>query len=159
MEHEGFSVLVRTGHFSVTSLSPPNLFKIHFNIIFLQVFLSSRGFLPWLCSYFFSLSCVIHAPPVTNSLTHGAEPFLRSCQLCSLSRTSQRFMEPEGSLPHCDVMFLARFRAPYTAPFTPSSLYPPASADCLSCLGNLVPDSGAVKTEVRPLNFLWFVLV
>jgi hypothetical protein len=27
-------------------------------------------------------------------LTHGTEPFLRSCQLCSYSRTSQHFMEP-----------------------------------------------------------------
>jgi hypothetical protein len=34
-----------------------------------------------------------------HSLTHGAEPFLRSCQLCSYSRNSQHFMEPEGSLP------------------------------------------------------------
>jgi hypothetical protein len=33
------------------------------------------------------------------SLTHGAEPFLRSRQLCSYSRTSQHFMECEGSLP------------------------------------------------------------
>jgi hypothetical protein len=33
------------------------------------------------------------------SLTHGAGPFLRSCQLCSYSRTSQHLMEPEGSLP------------------------------------------------------------
>jgi hypothetical protein len=32
-------------------------------------------------------------------LSHGAERFLRSCQLCSHSRTSQRFMKPEGSLP------------------------------------------------------------
>jgi hypothetical protein len=32
------------------------------------------------------------------SLTHGAEPFLRSRQLCSHSTTSQHFMEPEGSL-------------------------------------------------------------
>jgi hypothetical protein len=32
-----------------------------------------------------------------RSLTHGAEPFLRSRQLCSYSRTSQHFMEPEGS--------------------------------------------------------------
>jgi hypothetical protein len=32
-------------------------------------------------------------------ITHGAEPFLKSCQLCSYSRTSQHFMEPEGSLP------------------------------------------------------------
>jgi hypothetical protein len=33
------------------------------------------------------------------SLTHGAEPFLRSFQLCSYSRTSKHFMEPEDSLP------------------------------------------------------------
>jgi hypothetical protein len=31
-------------------------------------------------------------------ITHGAEPILRSCQLCSYLRTSQHFMEPEGSL-------------------------------------------------------------
>jgi hypothetical protein len=43
------------------------------------------------------------------SLTHGAEPFLRSCQLCSHSRTSQRFMEPEGSLQ--------RSKEPSTSPF------------------------------------------
>jgi hypothetical protein len=36
---------------------------------------------------------------ITHSLTHRAEPFLRSCQLCSHSRTSQQFMEPVGSLP------------------------------------------------------------
>jgi hypothetical protein len=29
-------------------------------------------------------------------VTHGAEAFLRSCQLCSHSRNSQHFMEPEG---------------------------------------------------------------
>jgi hypothetical protein len=34
------------------------------------------------------------------TLTHGAESFLRSCQLCSYSRTSQNFMVPEGSLPY-----------------------------------------------------------
>jgi hypothetical protein len=34
-----------------------------------------------------------------HSLTPGAEPFLRSRQLCSHSRISQCFMEPEGSLP------------------------------------------------------------
>jgi hypothetical protein len=32
-------------------------------------------------------------------LTHGAEPFSRNCQLCSNSRISKHFMEPEGSLP------------------------------------------------------------
>jgi hypothetical protein len=34
-----------------------------------------------------------------QALTHGAESFLRSRQLCSYSRTFQHFMEPEGSLP------------------------------------------------------------
>jgi hypothetical protein len=32
-------------------------------------------------------------------LTYGAQPFLRSYQLCSHSRTYQHVMEPEGSLP------------------------------------------------------------
>jgi hypothetical protein len=36
---------------------------------------------------------------VTHSLTNGAEPFLRSRQLCSYSKTSNHFMEHEGSLP------------------------------------------------------------
>jgi hypothetical protein len=36
---------------------------------------------------------------LVTSLTHGAEPFLRSRQLCRHSRTSQHFMEPEGSIP------------------------------------------------------------
>jgi hypothetical protein len=35
---------------------------------------------------------------LTHSLTHGAEPFLRSYQLCSYSRTSQHFMESDGPL-------------------------------------------------------------
>jgi hypothetical protein len=32
-------------------------------------------------------------------LTYGAHPFLRSCQLCSPSGTSQHFKEPEGLSP------------------------------------------------------------
>jgi hypothetical protein len=36
---------------------------------------------------------------LTYLLTYGAQPFLRSCQLCTYSRTPQHFMEPEGSLP------------------------------------------------------------
>jgi hypothetical protein len=34
-----------------------------------------------------------------NSLTHGAEPFLRSSQFWSYSKISQNIMEPESSLP------------------------------------------------------------
>jgi hypothetical protein len=43
-----------------------------------------------------------------NSI-HGGEPFFRSRQLCSHSRTSQHFMEPEGSLPYS--------QEPYTSPY------------------------------------------
>jgi hypothetical protein len=42
-------------------------------------------------------------------LTYGAEPSLRSCQLCSYLRASQHFMEPEGSLP--------RSQEPSTGPY------------------------------------------
>jgi hypothetical protein len=52
-------------------------------------------------SYSHHLSC--------HSLTHGAETFLRSCQLSSHSRTSQHFMEPESSLP--------RSQEPSTGPY------------------------------------------
>jgi hypothetical protein len=53
----------------------------------------------WFLSY---NSCFIQPlqMKITHSLTHGAEPFLRSCQFCSYSRTSQHFMEPGGSLPY-----------------------------------------------------------
>jgi hypothetical protein len=34
----------------------------------------------------------------TYLFTHGAEPFMRSRQMCSHLRTSQHFMESEGSL-------------------------------------------------------------
>jgi hypothetical protein len=36
---------------------------------------------------------------LTYLLKYGAEPYLRSCQLCSHSVTSQDFKEPEGSSP------------------------------------------------------------
>jgi hypothetical protein len=49
-------------------------------------------------------------PVLTHSLTHGDEPYLRSCKLCSHSRTSQRFMEPDCSLP--------RSQEPSTSPDT-----------------------------------------
>jgi hypothetical protein len=41
----------------------------------------------------------LHSIIFLKSNSHGAEPFLRSCQLCSHSINSQHFMEPKGSLP------------------------------------------------------------
>jgi hypothetical protein len=46
-----------------------------------------------------SIRLVGHTARFGEMTQHGAEPFLRSCQVCSHSRTSQNFMEPEGSLP------------------------------------------------------------
>jgi hypothetical protein len=40
-----------------------------------------------------------HCAGENQLIANGAEPFLRSCQLCSYSRTSQHYMEHEGSLP------------------------------------------------------------
>jgi hypothetical protein len=47
-------------------------------------------------------------------ITHGAEPFLRSRQLCSHSGTSQHFMEPEGSLPCSLVPILSQIDPVHT---------------------------------------------
>jgi hypothetical protein len=54
----------------------------------------------------------------THSLTHAAEPFLSSRQLYSYSRTSQHFMEPEGSLlcsqEHSIGLFLSQINSIHT---------------------------------------------
>jgi hypothetical protein len=41
--------------------------------------------------------CIHGVSRIRYLLIYGAEPFLRSCHLCSPSRTPQHFMEPEGS--------------------------------------------------------------
>ncbi|PNF19718.1 hypothetical protein B7P43_G14767 [Cryptotermes secundus] len=51
-------------------------------------------------------TCIIQKP--NDLLTHGAEPFLRRSKMCSYSRISQHFMEPESSLP-CSLVYLVVF--------------------------------------------------
>jgi hypothetical protein len=48
---------------------------------------------------------------------YGAELFLRSRQLCSHSRTSQHFMELEGSIPCSQEPSTGHYPKPY--PFNP----------------------------------------
>jgi hypothetical protein len=52
-----------------------------------------------LCLFYSLYSrCPSGSPALPYKLTYRAEPFSRSRHLCSYSRTSQHFMEPEGSL-------------------------------------------------------------
>jgi hypothetical protein len=55
----------------------------------------------WTCIFTFRICIVVSVDKriITHSLTHGAEPFLGSRKLCSYSRASQHFMEPQGVLP------------------------------------------------------------
>jgi hypothetical protein len=57
---------------------------------------------------------------ISYLLIHGAEPFLRSRQLCSHSRSSQHFMEPEGSIP-CSQ---EPSTGPYPEPYQSNPLHP-----------------------------------
>jgi hypothetical protein len=59
----------------------------------------------------------------SHSLTHGAEPLLRSRQLSSHSRTSQHFMEPESSLPCSQEPCTCSYSEPRQSnPYIPSYL-------------------------------------
>jgi hypothetical protein len=57
----------------------------------------SKGFWRWCITHRITGFLDFFLHPVF-SLTHGAEPFLTSYQLCNYSNTSQNFMEHEGSL-------------------------------------------------------------
>jgi hypothetical protein len=71
-------------------------------------------------SYFQNISPKKMSLLDTVVLTHGAEPFLRIHQLGSPSRTSQHFMEPEGSIP-CSQ---EPSNGPYSEPYQSSPHHP-----------------------------------
>jgi hypothetical protein len=70
------------------TLHPPmgSLYHLHIiNIVSIKIIMNFN------LDYLTISSVFVH---LTHSLSHRAEPFLRSCQLCSHSRTSQHFMKP-----------------------------------------------------------------
>jgi hypothetical protein len=66
---------------------------------------------------------------ISHSLTHGAEPFLRSHQLCRYSRTFQHFMEHEGSL--------GPSTGPYSEPHRSSPYHPILSKNIVTDIMDL----------------------
>jgi hypothetical protein len=66
-------------------------------------------------------------------LTHGAEPFLKSLQWCSRSRTSQHFLGPEGSIPCSQEPSIGPYPKPYQSNPTlkmEATCYFETSVDC-----------------------------
>jgi hypothetical protein len=86
--------------------------------------------------YYLSLACL---------LTYGAEPFLRSCQLCNHSRTSQHFMEPEGLSPYSQ----EPSTGPYPEPDRSSPHHP-----ILSLLRSILILSTHLRTTYLRLTFI-----
>jgi hypothetical protein len=91
----------KLGFFLVSTLPPDNTFLQH--------------------SFQFIITCptIRHYKEWKTDWLHGAEPFLKSRPLCSYSRISQQFLEPEGSLSRSQ----ESSTGPYTQP-DQSSLYP-----------------------------------
>jgi hypothetical protein len=86
----------------------------------------------------------------TFLLTHGAEPFLRRSQMCSFSRISQRFMEPEGSLSCSQELSTG----PYPEPDHSNPYHPTLSILILSTHLCLHLPSGLFPSGVPPISYM-----
>jgi hypothetical protein len=84
-----------------------------------------------------------------HSLPHGAEHFLRSRQLCSYSRTSQHFIEPQGSLP-CSQ---EPSTGPYPVPDQSNSYLPIHFLSLRSFIQRICPDARLLVTFRNKLIF------
>jgi hypothetical protein len=95
-----------------------------------------------------SLKLFVIAMYFTYLLTYGAESFLRSCQLCSHSGTSQNFKELEGSSP-CS-------QEPSTGPYPEpnrSSPYHPIPSHPISLRSILILSTHLCYISEQPFNF------
>jgi hypothetical protein len=104
-----------------------------------------------------STTHAVHKLNYTYLLTYGAESFLRSCQLCSHSRTSQHFTEPESSLPCSQVPSIG----PYPEPDRSSPHHPILSLRSILILSTYLRfgfTSGLFPSSF-PTNILYPVLL
>jgi hypothetical protein len=89
----------------------------------------------------------------TYLLTYGAETFLKNRQLYSPSRTSQHFMEPEGSTPCSQDLSTG----PYPEPYQSNPLHPILSlSNIVTCqiLGEMSTPSRAGRSMQHAIRLI-----
>jgi hypothetical protein len=86
-----------------------------------------------------------------DSFIHGAEPFLRSRQLCNYSRTSQNFIEPEDSLP-CSQ---EPSNGPYPGVFTHARTHTHTQGDYKFLSGFPLPINGNPDNNLESISSLY----
>jgi hypothetical protein len=113
-----------TGTLSIVSVSHKSISLMRNNAVCIVLTLQDKCLTLWLSAGSKKSHSFIHSLlGLTYSLTHGAEPFLRSCQLYSHARTSQHFMEPKGSLPWLKILLLFPILSQINSILTTSSYF------------------------------------